>query len=214
MVRIFDKVKTERVADRIDPPESYLNFTIDWISSAPDILFDYNREPQDIYSWMAYIYNDWIEDKGALNFIRARKAAMLEILRTLGAMESSYDWLEDYHRGRNGDGPERRNWSAGMWQVAAISLTSQGRIAGRWAREHHGYLSTGRLTDADIARFRNQMKTDKEFAIEYTIRVIRQTYRHHGPLRRKRHNPRIPTRSSVHPFNSLEAAEEFYNFLA
>jgi hypothetical protein len=212
MPRNYQKVKTEKVANRIAPPDSYLDYTIDWVADASDDLFDYNTEAQDIYSWLAYKLGDWITSKGSSNFMQARKAAMLEILRTLGAMESSFNWPQEYDRG--GDGHLVRNWSAGLWQIAPISLTSQRRIAGNWACEHHGYLSTGTLSENDIVNFRQQMKTDKDFAVGYTIRVLRQTYKHHGPLRRKHHHPTISRRSSIHPFLSLEAAEEFYGFLS
>lgn len=212
MSRHYQKTKSERIANRRRPPDEFLDTVIDWVSGASEDLFERNSEPNDTMGWLAYKFDTWMSSKGPSSFIRARKAAMLEILRTLGAMESSYNWSQEYDRG--GDGNEVRNWSAGMWQVAAISLTSQPRIAGAWAKAEHGYLSTGRLTDADILRFREQMKTDKDFAIGYTIRVLRETYRHHGPLRRKQHHPTISRRSSIHPFISLEATDEFYGFLS
>lgn len=212
MTRNFDKTKSERIANRGRPPDEFLNTVIDLVIAAPSHLFDTNSEPEDIYGWLAYKFDDWVTSKGSSSFIQARRAVMLEILRTLGAMESSYNWSQEYDRG--GDGNDIRNWSAGMWQVAAISLTSQARIAGAWARAEHGYMSSGRLTLTDTRNFRKQMKTDKSFAVGYTIRVLRETYRHHGPLRRKQHHPTISRQSSIHPFISLEATDEFYGFLS
>ncbi|MCQ0986616.1 hypothetical protein [Jiella marina] len=194
----------ETVYNRGRAPESFLDFIIDWAKQAPDALFEYNDNP-DVYSWVRYKLGPWKEGS---DFLRHRKAVMLEVLRTLCGFESSWDWEEGIDQSANDGKPYERDedeWEAGILQASSNTLRQYApcRI----------YAQSFGIGVEDHTKFREFSMKKGIFPIQYGAIILRQTYRHHGPLKRTENNTRNPLKSSIHPYLSVDAVDEFERFL-
>jgi hypothetical protein len=73
----------QKVHNRGRPPDSFLNELVDWGMTAPETIFQKN-DKFDFYSSVVQELGPWQNDMH-------RRTAMLEVLRVLGAFESSWD---------------------------------------------------------------------------------------------------------------------------
>lgn len=180
------------------PTKEFLDTIVGWAIDAPDEIFAYNSERDDFYSHIKYKLGPWRSD----DFQRHRRAVMLEVLRVLAGFESNYDW----GRGPDtGAGPQTEcQQEAGILQVSGDSMTGF-RGVGKWARQAYGVRS--------CKHFRKLTLENKLFAIEYCARLLRETYKHHGPLQRTNNHQTDPRQTSIHPFLNIDAVEEFRGFL-
>lgn len=196
MSRNFQETRLP-VYNRGRPPVDFLEFIVDWAVSAPDEIFERNSKA-DVYSHLFYKLGPW----RAENFISHRKAVMLEVLRVLAGFESSWDWSEGRDVGAGDQSICEKE--AGILQCSGNSMRGF-PLAGRWARQEFGIT--------DCFQFRAIARQDKKFAIEYCARLLRETVRHHGPLKRIQHIENDSRRHSIHPFLSRPAVDEFLSFL-
>lgn len=185
------------VYNRGKPPVDFLEFIVDWAKDAPDEVFAVNSKA-DVYSHIEYKLGPWNER----GFLRHRRAVMLEVLRVLAGFESSWDWTEGRDVGAGDQTICEKE--AGILQCSGNSMRGF-PSAGRWAKQEYGV--------SDCFQFRAVTRQDRGFAIEYCARLLRETYRHHGPLKRVQHVENNPRRHSLHPFLSRHAVEEFMSFL-
>lgn len=187
----------ERVYNRGRPPIEFLEFIVEWAKDAPDEIFEINSE-MDVYSHVAYKLGPWRSD----DFLRHRKAVMLEVLRVLAGFESSWNWRE----GRDVGAGEQTicQKEAGILQCSGDSMRGFSKV-GSWAKNIYGI--------SNCYEFRETSRSDRHFAIEYCARLLRETYKHHGPLKRVQHIETNPRRHSIHPFLKLEAVDEFSSML-
>jgi len=180
------------------PTKEFLDTIVDWARDAPDEIFAYNSERDDFYSHVQYKFGPWRTE----DFQRHRRGVMLEVIRVLAGFESNYDWKT----GRDvGAGPQSEcQKEAGVLQVSGDSMNGFKGV-GQWAKQEYGVRS--------CRHFRKLTWENKQFAIEYCARLLRETYKHHGPLKRKTNHPTDPRKTSIHPFFSLNAVDEFRSFL-
>lgn len=175
----------ERVFNRGNAPDPFLNELVDWCISAPDLVFSRN-ENFDIYSQVS-------SDLGPWESLTHRKAVMLEVLRVLGGFESSWDWEAGVDTSNpNSNTPCTEE--AGIFQCSGDSMNFDPSLK-RLLREAAG--------ETDCDTFRSTSKSDHKFAIEYCARLIRFTVNHHGPIKRK----------EINSWLRREAVNEFRSFL-
>ncbi|MGH8522193.1 MAG: hypothetical protein ACREU9_12405 [Gammaproteobacteria bacterium] len=185
MSRTFVACKS-KVHNRGKPPESFLNEIIDWARSAPDEIFQPN-EIQDIYS-------NVVADLGPWKSLTHRKATMLEVLRVLGGFESSWKWEEGVDI-TNPDSNTSCTEEAGIFQCSGNSMSFDTTLKGLLMQ------ATGKT---DCETFKEETKSNHEFAIEYCARLIRFTVNHHGPIKRK----------EINSWLRRDAVAEFESFLS
>ncbi len=178
-------INNSRVADRGIAPASFIDDLVKWGRNAPDTVFAVNAK-FDIYSAVRPELGPW---KGLLH----RRAVMLEVLRVLGGFESSWNWNESYDRSNPREKDDLTK-SAGIFQVSADSMGIDPSL------KHFATAYGANKPDA----FQYFMKTNHEFAIGYTARLLRFTTKHHGPVRDGFINPWL-RRSAVEEFISLIA---------
>jgi hypothetical protein len=185
MSREFEACK-QRVHNRSNPPDDFLNELIEWAKAAPDEIFERN-ERHDIYSNVVGELGPW---RNPLH----RKAAMLEVLRVLGGFESKWDWNEGVDRS-NPDSNTPCTEEAGIFQCSGDSMAFDSSLKDLLRQV------SGR-TDCDT--FRETTKSNHPFALEYCARLLRFTVRHHGPIRDEH----------INPWLRQDAVREFEKFLS
>lgn len=161
----FYQVKTP-VSNRGMCYDSFLCSLISWGKTAPDEIFVPKPDDEgeiDIYTHVKPVLGPWTS-------LAYRRAALLEVMRVLGGLESSWTWTE---------GVDTTNWTSlhnkigeetGAWQVSYDSRAFGADLSA---------ISPDHPQD-----FIDEMKTDRNLAMEYIARLLRHTIRHHGPLLR------------------------------
>ena len=150
------------VSNRGVPHAAFLQELISWGRTAPESIFAVNDESDDIYTRIRPVLGPWVS-------ILHRRAAMLEVLRVLAGMESSWDW----NCGRdttNSTSVTPDTIEAGVFQVSANS-----RAFGDDLRL---------LAPANGTEFQRVMKVNHPLAMEYAARLLRHTGQHNGPVKR------------------------------
>ena len=160
-----------KVFNRGVPPDSFLDELIDWAKQAPDEIFQRN-DNYDIYSSVA-------SELGPYTGLAHRKAVMLEVLRVLGGLESSWNWKEGVDT-NNPNSNTPCSEEAGIFQCSGDAMAFDGSLKGL-LRHVSG--------KTDCATFIKTSKTNHCFAIEFCARLLRFTVNHHGPVKRKEINP-------------------------
>ena len=175
----------QKVKNRGQAPDAFLNTLVDWGQNADDDIFEQN-DKFDIYASIVQQLGPW---QGALH----RRAVMLEALRVLGGFESSWNWLA----GRDTTNPSSNTpctEEAGMFQCSGNSMAfSPGLKA--------ALLQAG--GDGSCASFITFTKSHHEFALTYCARLIRCTTKHHGPIKNLH----------INPWLRRDAVQEFMGFL-
>jgi hypothetical protein len=189
-----------QVYNRGRAPTEFLTYIVDWARDAPDALFDYN-DAADVYAHVKYKLGPWKEGS---DFLVHRRAVMCEVLRTLCGFESSWDWEEGIdmsaNHGRPYDRP-KQTWEAGILQASADSMSAYASCKA-YAAEHG-------IGVKDYDDFRALSMRKGVFPIQYGANILRSTYKHHGPLKRTENDTANPQSSSIHPYLSRGAVEEF-----
>ena len=171
------------------PPDSFLDELIAWGTTAPDILFFPNAR-HDIYSNIVHKLGPW---QGILH----RRAAMLEVMRVLAGIESSWNWTEGLDKSKlTHTVATRANTEAGAWQVSADSMGN--------AQELKDFIQL-RVGSVDPLDFQRAMKRDHTLAMEYIVRLLRITVRHNGPTKRK---------EEINAWLRRDAVEEFLAWIS
>lgn len=115
-----------------------------------------------------------------------RRAVMVDILRTLGGFESSWDYSEGIDVTNGSSALNKCNEEAGIFQTSGNSMAFDNSLKVLFKSECSSYSGS-----TDCIKFIKCSKTnpDRKFVIEYTARLLRFTTRHHGPVLRKEINP-------------------------
>jgi hypothetical protein len=148
------------------PPVDFLVSLVSWGRIAPDEVFLEN-DNYDIYSIIEPVLGPWTG-------LPHRRAAMLEVLRVLGGLESSWNWQEGADP--NGVGEEDPvDQETGIFQVSANSMGFDQSLS-------DVVLAQAGATDA--ATFIAAMKSNRELALEYCARLLRFNVSWDGPISR------------------------------
>jgi hypothetical protein len=186
----------QEVYNRGRAPDEFLRELIIWGRDAPEAVFA--RSPNyDVYSHVHYLLGPWQDDLH-------RRAVMLEVLRVLGGFESSWRWHLGVDTGKSEINTPCRE-EAGIFQCSGNSMNFSPTLRQLLAKT---------ATSTDCITFIKTSKANKQFAIEYCARLLRFTVRHHGPLRRTLNDTANPRASSIHPYLSRRAVEEFRTLLS
>lgn len=174
------------------PPAEFIEHLCAWARAvdAPEI-WDVNALPHDVLIRVFPYLGPW-DSISPRTFKRHRLAVMCEVLRVLGMMESNCNWNE----GRDVTNPREdssETISAGCWQVSYDS-----RHLGADLRE---MCREAGVTNG--VEFQRRMKVHRMWATDYTARLIRRTWRHHGPLLR------TAAGDSVYRYLLRSAVDEF-----
>jgi len=167
------------------PPTTFLDELVDWALMASDDLFLPNAA-LDIYSSV-------VRQLGPYGIGAHRKAVMLEVLRVLAGRETMWNWNAGVDAGKT-VAKTSHNEEAGAFQVSADSMGLDQSLK--------DYAQTT-LGATDDTTFISGMKSNHPFAIEYTVRLLRITIRHHGPI----------LHGHIHGELSKAAVKEFRNYL-
>ncbi len=162
------------------PPPAFLAELVEWARQAPDSIFARNNERYDVLSSIYPQLGPWMGEKDSALWILNRKAAMLEVMRVLGAFESDWRWNEGKDQSSHKENDDETK-SAGLWQISYNSRhfgDDLVEMLKRWG------VKNG-------AEFQGIMKTKRYFAMEYAARLFRHTTRHNGPLLRKEVNAQV-----------------------
>jgi hypothetical protein len=126
-----------------------------------------------------------------------RRAAMLEVMRVLAGFESSWRRTDglDLDKLNHGIVPTAANAEAGAWQVSADSMGN--------AQELKDFIQS-KVGSHDPLVFQRAMKRNHTLAMEYTVRLLRVTVRHNGPVKRR----------EINTWLRRDAVEEFLNWLS
>lgn len=184
MTRNFVACK-QKVYNRGEPPDSFLNELIDWAMTAPYCIFEKNGL-NDIYSNVLSELGPW------LNF-NHRKAVMLEVLRVLGGFESTWNW----NAGVDVTNPNSNTpctEEAGLFQCSGNSMSFSPDLK---------KLLKVAAGNHSCASFILTTKSNHKFAIEYCARLLRFTVNHHGPVKGKH----------INPWLKRDAVNEFMHFI-
>ena len=146
------------------PPDAFLDELVAWGKTAAAEIFAPNSST-DIYSNVYGKLGPWKKDPNH------RRAVMLEVMRVLAGLESSWDW----NHGPNGQHKTEAENEAGAWQVSADSMEF-----GQELKD----LAKARAGSLDAVDFQKFIKKDHTFAMEYIARLLRRTVDHNGPVRR------------------------------
>lgn len=153
------------VADKGQPPVSFLDDLIDGIKPLPDDVFEPNHNA-DIYGVLAPVLGPWTGTPH-------RKAAMCEALRVIAAFESGWNFNE----GRDlSAGPETlMQQETGVFQVSADSMAIDPSLR----------ACVNRVAGSSSPQtFIAAMKVNHPLAIEYCARLLRFSTRWDGPINR------------------------------
>lgn len=193
----FLATKSE-VFNRGVPSDEFLTELVLWGKTAPESLFAVNYEPHDTMNELRATLGPWLD-------IRHRLCAMLECLRVLGGVESSWNWNEGVDTSNpSSDTPE--TMEAGLWQVSWNS-----RNAGQDLRDY-AYERNVR----DGHQFQSLTKADHEFAMTWIVMLLRHTWKENGPLYKDRSifkGHLQDATQSVYPWLSRDAVTEFEQLL-
>jgi hypothetical protein len=135
---------------------------------------------------------------------------MLEVMRVLAGVESSWNWNEGVDTSRESEDTQE-NSEAGAWQVSADSLRLGQDLKDLVKRE------VGTLNGVE---FQRAMKANHPLAMEYIARLMRHTRKQNGPLYKGNERgvfsrPELRgEEQSIYPWLSREAVAEFQAFLA
>jgi hypothetical protein len=168
------------------PPDSFLIDLIAFGRRAPESIFAPNDVVDDIYARIAPQLGPW---QSPLH----RRAALLEALRVLAGFESSWNWQEG--RDTTAGAETVTEEEAGIWQESANSI-----VFGMDLKE----LVLAEDGSLDPVKWQAAMKSDHQFCIEYTARLLRHTVRANGPV----------VRNEINPCLSKAAVAEFQAILA
>ncbi len=135
------------VSNRGVPPDDFLDRLVEWGAEAPGELFEQNAV-YDIYSSISGVL-------GPYNGLEYRRGVMLEVMRVLAGLESSWNWGE----GRDLSIPPGTlaTEEAGAFQVSADSMAF-GRELESLVRRHTHPLKP--------ATFIAAMRSDPTLAME------------------------------------------------
>jgi hypothetical protein len=161
----FYQVKTP-VPTRGTCYDSFLCSMISWAKIAPDEIFIPKPDDPgetDIYTHIKPYLGPWTSPA-------YRKAAMLEVMRVLGGLESSWNWSEGVDVTNQTSLHNKTGEETGAWQVSYDS------------RQFGFDLRT--ISPDQPQDFIDRMKTDRTLAMSYISRLLRHTIRHHGPILR------------------------------
>lgn len=183
------------VEDQGRPPESFLTELVEWGRTAPDDIFEPNTDPEDVYLVLAPILGN--PQKPRWDDLLHRRAAMLELMRVHGGMESGWDWREGVDTTNRRSMANPRGEETGLWQVSFDS-TYLGKDMADFA-EAHGI-------DA-YKEFIPAMKLDHKLAMEYYARLMRANYKWAGPVIRERGD-------TVRKWLSKDSMNEFRKLLS
>jgi len=175
----------KKVFNRGQPPVAFLDQLVDWGVAAANEIFVANDKP-DIFASVKNELGPWANDL-------ERRAAMLEVLRVLAGFESSWDW----NAGRDITNPHSNTScteEAGILQCSGDSMAFDHSLKNL-------VQAVAGTTDCDT--FRDTIKSNHPFALEYCARLLRFTINHHGPV--KGHH--------IHPELRHDAMAEFLGFL-
>lgn len=177
------------VHNRGVPPNEFIAALIAWASRAPAEIFDpsYRGTEPDLY--------DSIRNRLPELVNANRRAVMCEALRVLAGFEASWRW----NRGRDVTNPASNRpetTEAGVFQVSGNSMVFSETLRDCYRR--HGGLFD-KAGEVDFKAFQELMKRNRDFAFEYTARLLRFTIRHNGPV----------LRGEIHPWMRAAAVIEF-----
>ena len=167
------------------PPTTFLDELVDWALLASDDLFLPNAA-MDIYSSV-------VRQLGPYGIGAHRKAVMLEVLRVLAGRETMWNWNAGVDVGKSVP-KTSHNEEAGAFQVSADSMDLDQSLKD---------FAQTTLGATDDVTFITGMKSNHAFAIEYTVRLLRITIRHHGPI----------LHGHIHGELNRAAAKEFRDYL-
>jgi hypothetical protein len=167
------------------PPTAFLDELVEWAQRAPDDLFLPNTA-LDIYSAV-------VRQLGPYGIGAHRKAVMLEVLRVLAGRETMWNWNAGVDVGKSVP-KTSHNEEAGAFQVSADSMGLDQSLKD---------YAQATLGATDDVTFISGMKSNHPFAIEYTVRLLRITIRHHGPI----------LHGHIHGELSKAAVNEFRGYL-
>lgn len=182
----------KKVHNRGTPPQEFLDTLVDWM----EILLNENPEVFKVNAFHD-IYTNVRAELGPWRDLRHRAAVMCEVLRVLGGFESSWNWAEGRDITASNFGFEEE---AGIFQTSANSMSFDDSLKACY-QQYTGLRPDS--TKVTARAFILTSKANKQFAIEYTARLLRFTVNHHGPVKRK----------EINQYLSKEAVEEFYKFL-
>jgi hypothetical protein len=174
----------QKVLNRGQPPEAFLEELVAWGRAAPEDIFAPN-DRADIYTNVAGSLGPW-------QGLPHRRAAMLEVLRVLAGFESSWKWDAGVDT-TNPSSVTPDTIEAGAWQVSANSMNF-----GQELKD----LVLARVGSRDGDAFQKAMKRDHPLAMEYVARLLRRTVNHHGPVKRREIDPWL-RRDAVLEFQAL-----------
>lgn len=172
-----------RVHNRREIPLDFLEDLVNWVNIAPEEIFTdgYRGKETDIYDLFTEERPDLSSDD--LGDIAYRKALICETFRVLGGYESSWNWDQSRHHANKTEVDDYKA-SAGIFQVAPNSTYFDKSLKECFWRFYDG-SDKSTFSKKYSKEFRDLMKQNREFAFEYTTRLIRFTIRHHGPLVRR-----------------------------
>jgi hypothetical protein len=165
MARVY-KACLQQV-DGSTPPVRFLDELVDWAVYAPDTLFT-STTNDDIYA-------NVLADLGPYTGTDYRKAVMLEVLRVLAGIESTWRWNQGVDATKKTP-PTDENEETGAFQVSWDGMANDASLK--------DYVKKT-LGAADTATFISKMKTNHKFAIEYAARLLMVTTAANGPVGRK-----------------------------
>jgi len=149
---------------RSTPPVAFLDELVDWAVLAPGDLF----LPNAVFD----IYSSVVRQLGPYGFPVHRKAVMLEVLRVLAGRETMWNWNAGVDVGKSVP-KTSHNEECGAFQVSADSMDLDQSLKD---------FAQATLGATDDVTFITGTKSNHRFAIEYTVRLLRITIRHHGPI--------------------------------
>lgn len=162
------------VANRGEPPDSFLAELVAWARTAPEEIFAPNANQADAYALIATALGN--EEPPRWNGPRHRRAALMELMRVHAGFESSWNWNEgvdilNEHSRHSIFGQE-----TGIFQVSFDSLLLAQNAMLPFARERGIGSAQG---------FIKAMKLDHELALEFYARLVRRNIQWAGPLDRR-----------------------------
>lgn len=157
-----------KVEDRGTPSTAFLNELLTWGKTAPEWIFAKDAG-NDVFGVLAPVLGPW----DSRDFIGHRRAAMLEALRVLAGCESSWRWTEG--KDRNNKSTDPRTFEAGIFQASYDSLFINNASP---LREYAKTVGA----DAGPSKFQQITKSNHQFAIGYTARLISITRTQNSPL--------------------------------
>lgn len=171
-------VAKRKVEDRGHPPDAFLSELLAWARTASDEIFALNTESGDIYGLLRPILWPWQGEPGSPEWVRHRKAALMEHMRVHAGFESSWKWGEGVDRTNKTSMAHIEGQETGIFQVSYDSLNlERGGKTLRDCIERFCGLH-------NIQRFIDTMKTNHAFALEYYARLVRISTRWAGPINR------------------------------